>query len=42
MDNFDANSDAEALQNAMKPKKDEDKIIKIITNRTNEQRQKIK
>ena len=39
----DPKSDAEILRSAMKGKtKNEDKIIKLITGRTNEQRQKIK
>ena len=38
---FDPNSDAEVLKNAMKSK-DEDKIIKIICKRTYDERQKIK
>ena len=42
MENYNPNTDAEELRNAIKPKKDEDKIIKIIANRTNDQRQKIK
>ena len=42
MENYNPNSDAEELRNAINPKKDEDKIIKIITNRTNSQRQLIK
>ena len=42
MENYNPNTDAEELRNAVKPKKDEDKIIKIIANRTNDQRQKIK
>lgn len=42
MENYNPNIDAEELRNAIKPKKDEDKIIKIIANRTNDQRQKIK
>ena len=42
MDAFNPDSEAEELRNAIKPKKDEDKIISIICRRTNEQRQKIK
>ena len=42
MEEFDPKLEAENLQKAMKPKKDEDKIIKLITQRTNAQRQKIK
>ena len=42
MENYNPNTDVEELRNAIKPKKDEDKIIKIIANRTNDQRQKIK
>ena len=42
MNNYNPNSDAEELRNAITPKKDSDTIIKIICNRTNEQRQKIK
>ena len=43
MEYGDPNADAEILSSAMKGKtKDEDKIIKLITNRTNEQRQRIK
>lgn len=39
---FDPDLEAESLKNAIKPKKDEDKIIKIICCRTNAERQKIK
>ena len=43
MEYGDPKTDAEILRSAMKGKtKNEDKIIKLITNRTNEQRQKIK
>ena len=42
MDDYNPNSDAEELRNAITPKKNTDEIIKIICNRTNEQRQKIK
>ena len=43
MEYGDPNADAEILRSAMKGKtKDEEKIIKLITNRSNEQRQKIK
>ena len=43
MDYGDPKTDAEILRCAMKGKtKDQDKIIKLITIRTNEQRQKIK
>lgn len=43
MDYGDPKSDAEILRSAIKGKtKDEDKIIKLVTGRTNEQRQKIK
>ena len=42
MENFFPHFDADNLQNAIKTKKDKDKIIEIICNRTNEQRQKIK
>ena len=42
MENYNPSSDVEELRNAIKPKKDEDKIIKIIANRTNTQRQLIK
>ena len=42
MDYADPKTDAEILRCAMKGKtKDQDKIIKLITIRTNEQRQKI-
>ena len=41
--NYDGKPDAEELKKAMEgPKKDEETIIKIIANRTNQQRQKIK
>lgn len=43
MEYGDPKADAEILNSAMKGKtKDEDKIIELITNRTNEQRQRIK
>ena len=42
MENFDPNADAEELVNALKPKKNEDKIINLVVNRTNSQRLKIK
>ena len=43
MDYANPHDDAEILRSSMKGKtKNEDKIIKIITNRTNEQRQQIK
>ena len=42
MEEFDAKKEADLLLKAMKPKKDEDKIIKLITKRTNAQRQRIK
>lgn len=42
MENFDPNLDAETLVNAIKPKKDEDKIINLVVNRTNAERLKIK
>jgi hypothetical protein len=42
MDGFDANVDAETLKNSLSPKKDENNIIKLVTNRTNYQLQQIK
>jgi len=42
MQSFDANMDAEELKNSISPKKDEDNIIKLVTNRTNSQLQLIK
>ena len=42
MENYNPSSDVEELRNAIKPQKDEDKIITIITNKTNTQRQLIK
>ena len=43
MEYGDPKSDAEILRSAIKGKtKDEDKIIKLVTGRNNEQRQKIK
>ena len=41
-EDFDPKVEAELLQKAMKPKKDEDQIIKLITKRKNAQRLKIK
>jgi annexin A7/11 len=42
MEGFDANVDAETLKNSLSPKKDENNIIKLVTNRTNYQLQQIK
>lgn len=42
MEDFDPDSEAEQLLNAIKPKKDEDKIISLVASRTNEERLKIK
>jgi len=42
MESFDANVDAESLKNSLTPKKDENNIIKLVTNRTNYQLQQIK
>lgn len=42
MESFDANVDAESLRNSITPKKDENNIIKLVTNRTNSQLQLIK
>jgi hypothetical protein len=42
MEGFDANVDAEILKNSLSPKKDENNIIKLVTNRTNYQLQQIK
>ena len=42
MEGFDANTDAELLNISLTPKKDENNIIKIVTNRTNYQLQQIK
>jgi hypothetical protein len=42
MKSFDANMDAETLKNSLSPKKDENNIIKLVTNRTNYQLQQIK
>jgi hypothetical protein len=42
MKSFDAKMDAEALKNSISPKKDENSIIQLVTNRTNSQLQQIK
>ena len=42
MKSFDAKMDAEILKNSISPKKDENSIIKLVTNRTNIQLQLIK
>ena len=42
MEGFDANVDAEFLKGSISPKKDENNIIKLVTNRTNYQLQQIK
>ena len=42
MEGFDANVDAEFLKSSISPKKDENNIIKLVTNRTNYQLQQIK
>ena len=42
MEDFDLDLEAEQLLNAIKPKKDEDKIISLVARRTNEERLKIK
>ena len=38
---YDANTDAEELKSLITSKKEYDKIIKLLTSRTNSQRQKI-
>jgi hypothetical protein len=42
MKSFDAKMDAETLKNSISPKKDENSIIQLVTNRTNSQLQQIK